>query len=228
MALSLVILATAIPGLRERVPWGSLPSWVNIVALGMILLDYALLPVLERLVQERDQYRLGRRGEEAVVKELQQHLDGEWTLFRNFVLPGKQADIDGVLVGPSGVYALEIKSYRGRFRNRGDQWWWGRYRPGWRRLTANPSRQAKANASRLNEYLHDAIGEKIWVEARVVWVGPGTLHIQRPAVYIWFLAKMATYAAELLKSPPKPQSLIRRVWEVLMEVVQDEGRKQDA
>lgn len=206
----------------------SLPSWVGGAALGMILLDYALLPLLERLLQERDQYRQGLHGEEATVKALEQRLDGKWTLFRNVVLPGNRSDIDGVLVGPAGVYALEIKSYNGRFKNQGDQWWWHRYQPGWQRLSDNPSHQAKANATHLGEYLHQAIGEKVWVEPRVVWAGPGKLHIQgKPAVYIWFLDNMAAYSDELVRLPARRVGAMQRVREALLSVVGDGNRRQD-
>jgi hypothetical protein len=228
LLLSFGTLAVAIIGLGHHVAVASFPLWLNGVALGMILLDYALLPLLEHLVQERDHYRQGRQGEEAAVEALRHHLDGRWTLFRNIVLPGKQADMDAVLVGPSGVYALEIKSYRGRFRNRGDHWWWRRYRPSWHRLTANPSRQAKANAVRLSEYLQEVVGEKVWVEPRVVWVGPGKLYIQgRPAVYIWFLDNMATYTSELSRLPAKPNDQIRRIREALTKAVESEKRERD-
>ncbi len=128
LILSLGVIAAEITrrmGLAEV----RLPCWASGVALVMILSDYALLPLLERLLQERDQYHQGLRGEEATVKALQQHLDGGWTLFRNVVLPGDQSDIDGVLVGPTGVHVLEIKSYSGRFRNQGDEWLWRRYWP---------------------------------------------------------------------------------------------------
>lgn len=122
MILGVGVLALTIAGMVGTAPV-RLPSWAGGVALGTILLACVLLPLLEYLVQGRDQYRQGRRGEEAAVKALQQHLDGRWTLFRNVVLPGDRADIDGVLVGPAGVYALEIKSYSGRFKVRGDRWW---------------------------------------------------------------------------------------------------------
>lgn len=207
----------------------SLPSWANGVALVMILLDYALLPLLEHLLQERDQYRQGLRGEEATVKALQQHLDSRWTLFRNVVLPGNRSDIDGVLVGPAGVYVLEIKSYSGKFKNQGNQWWWRRYRPGWLQLSENPSRQATANAARLGEYLKQAVGEKVWVEPQVVWTGPGKLHIQgKPAVYVWFLDRIAGYADELVRSPARRADATQRVREALLGVVKAGKREQDA
>jgi len=222
LALSVGLIAVGLAqvvGLMEL----SLPIWVNGLGLAMILVDYALLPTLERLVEERDQYYQGRKGEEATVKALQRYLDGQWTLFRNVVLPGSQADIDAVLVGPPGVYALEIKSYNGRFQNRGEKWF-RRRGPAWRRLTKNPSRQAKANAARLAEYLSKTVGTKVWVEPRVVWAGPGKLIPDKPAVYIWFLDNMATYVAELAASPAKSEALIQQVREALMMLQLDKQR----
>lgn len=228
LILSLGVLAAEIThrmGLAEV----SLPFWANGVALVMILLDYALLPLLEHLLQGRDQYRQGLQGEGATVEALQQCLDSRWTLFRNVVLPGNRSDIDGVLVGSAGIYVLEIKSYSGRFKNQGDQWWWRRYQPGWRQLSDNPSHQATANAARLGEYLQQAIGQKAWVEPRVVWAGPGKLHIEgKPAVYIWFLDKMSVYAGELLRLPARRVDAMQRVLEALQGVVEAEKRGQDA
>ncbi len=205
----------------------SLPPWAGGAALAMILLDFALMPLLDRLVQERDQYRQGLEGEEATAKALQQYLDGRWTLFRNVVLPGDRADIDGVLVGPAGVFCLEIKSYSGRFRNRGYQWWWRRHQPAWQRLSSNPSRQAKANAARLSEYLQKAIGQKEWVKPRVVWVGPGKLDYHKPAVYIWSLEEMATHMDELNRLPAGRGNAMQRVRGALAEVMGAEGKGQD-
>ncbi len=127
LGLMLIGLGLAqITGLTEL----KLPTWVGGLGLAMLLVVYILLRGIERLIEERDQYYLGRKGEEKTVKALQRHLDGRWTLFRNVVLPGSQADIDAVLVGPRGVYVLEIKSYRERFRNRGEEWMRG-YGPDW-------------------------------------------------------------------------------------------------
>jgi hypothetical protein len=227
LILSLGIVALAIPRLAH-IAGLNLPSWASGVAFGMLLLALALLPLVERLVQERDRYDQGRRGEDATAQALQQHLDGRWTLFRNVLLPGHQADIDAVLVGPPGVYALEIKSFRGRYRNRGDQWWRRGYQPGWRRLAKSPSRRVKASAASLSEYLHRKTGDKVWVEPRVVWVGPGKLDIQgKPAVYVWFLDNLATYVADLVKAPAKPKDVMGQIWKALMEAAHTVGKGRD-
>jgi preprotein translocase subunit Sss1 len=55
----------------------------------------------------------GLAGEESVATELRR-LDDKWVLFSGVVLPGMPGDIDHVLVGPSGLFALEVKNWSGR------------------------------------------------------------------------------------------------------------------
>lgn len=64
------------------------------------LLDWSL----NRLQDKVEDYRRGQDGEDRVVDVARQSLDGNWTLFRNVTLPGRnKADIDAVLIGPPGV-----------------------------------------------------------------------------------------------------------------------------
>lgn len=55
----------------------------------------------------------GREGEERVVNSLVNSLGAGWYIFRNFVLPTENEDIDVVLVGPGGIYAIEVDNYSG-------------------------------------------------------------------------------------------------------------------
>ena len=54
-------------------------------------------------------FEQGREGEERVVNSLVNSLGQGWYIFRNFVLPTKEDDIDVVLVGPGGIYAIEVR-----------------------------------------------------------------------------------------------------------------------
>lgn len=55
----------------------------------------------------------GREGEERVVSSLVNSLGAGWHIFRNFVLPTENEDIDVVLVGPGGIYTIEVDNYSG-------------------------------------------------------------------------------------------------------------------
>ena len=92
-------------------------------------------------------------------------------------------------------------------------------------MTRSPSKQAKANAASLSEYLRESTGEKIWVEPRVVWVGPGALRIEgRPGAYVWFLNRMGIYADELAKSAVRPVNTVQKIDDALRRAVSAESK----
>jgi len=151
------------------------------------LLDVAFT----KMDRQIENYRQGQEGEDRVVDVMRQSLDGNWALFRNVTLPGRsRGDIDAVLVGPSGVWALEIKTLAGEYRNTGEHW---EYRAGnrWTLLKRSPSRQAQNNAARLSSFLK-ADGIRQWVTAAVVWADPESpLSVEHPMVAVWTMDRLS-------------------------------------
>lgn len=70
----------------------------------------------------------GLAGEQAVARELQS-LDDHWVLCSGVVLEGTMGDIDHVLIGPPGVYAIEVKNWSGKIEYSDDTSTWTRYKP---------------------------------------------------------------------------------------------------
>ncbi len=141
--------------------------------------------VFKRVEARIENYQKGQAGEDRVVEALRQNLDGRWTLWRNVTLPGRnKADIDAVLVGPPGVWVLEIKTFTGEYRNVGEHW---EFRSGnrWSLLKSSPSRQAQDNAARLASFLKaDRITQ--WIAPVVVWANPESpLTVENPMVAAW-------------------------------------------
>ena len=112
-------------------------------------------------------HRLGFKGERVVAEELNQLLSRGYMVFHD--IPFDDFNIDHVVVGRCGVYAIETKTRRKRGdiagtakatvtfdgerlvfpRNQGESW----------------LRQAKRSARSLAEWLSSATGEKVWVQA---------------------------------------------------------------
>jgi uncharacterized integral membrane protein len=166
-----------------------------VIVLALFVGAIWLLPLLlDRFMKSLDKrienYRKGGEGEDRVEIALRQALDGRWALFRNVVLPGrKKTDIDGVLVGPPGVWALEVKTLDGEYRNIGDEW---DYRAGnqWKPAKAKPSWQADKNAIALKNLLA-ADGIKLYVHGAVVWANPDSrLTVENPSVAVWELDRL--------------------------------------
>jgi hypothetical protein len=57
-----------------------------------------------------------------VIAFLERGLDRGYTLLRNFTLPGTQATIPMILVGPPGIYVLYVTNLGGVYRAKGDEW----------------------------------------------------------------------------------------------------------
>ena len=154
---------------------------------------FSFLPnqIEKRFEKQIEAYRLGEKGEERVVQQVIQVLDGNWALFQNINLPGRnKADLDIVLVGPPGVWALEVKNYSGEYRNIGDRW---EYRSGkiWKKASSNPSQQALQGAVRLANFLKvDRLN--IFVNPVVVWVSENSdLQIENPYVAVWLFDRLS-------------------------------------
>lgn len=187
-----------------QISWG----W-SVIGLALLLGAWFITPHMERRVEELDNYRQGQRGEQRVAAGLQRALKAPWVLFRNVVLPGQQADIDAVLVGPQGLYVLEIKALTGYYRNFGERWQ-RRYTLFWRDLSRNPSRQARRNAQQLHDYLQ-ACGVEIWVEPRVVWASRSKLWLKQPAVPVWQITQSRFIGADLMKGKPLDEATRQQI-----------------
>ena len=146
--------------------------------------------VFNRIDRRIEAYRRGEEGEEKVVEKARRALDGKWSLFRNVVLPGRRrADLDIVLVGPPGVWTLEVKTLAGKYKNVGDAWG---YRAGnrWKRMRKNPTRQARNGAIALAEFLR-ADGIKTYVSAAVAWANEdGHISVEDPIVPVWTIDRL--------------------------------------
>jgi hypothetical protein len=190
VAVALLLLGSAVLGaFYSLYLWAFKPdanslAW-GVAGLALVLSAFPLGDLAGRHADEYRNYARGLEGEERLVALLREQLDGRWTLFRNVVPPDDKGDVDGVLVGPRGVFALEVKAYTSRTRNTREKWQYRRYGR-WHRLSGHPGRQAKGNARRVGDHLR-AQGIDVWVEPRVVWAGPGKLSFYKPAVRIWQL-----------------------------------------
>jgi hypothetical protein len=168
-------------------PSGLLSVAAALVILLLVFLMLVFIPdqIGKRLDKQIELFRLGEEGEERTVQMIVQVLDGSWSLFRNVSLPGRnKGDLDIVLVGPPGVWVLEVKNLRGDYRNIGETW---EYRQGgkWKTAFVKPSRQAKDNASRLGDFLR-ADHLKTWVNTAVVWANEGSpLFVENPSASVW-------------------------------------------
>jgi hypothetical protein len=56
-------------------------------------------------------YRMGCNGENQVAEQLGTALDHGWTIYRNLQLPERRDDLDLLLFGLGGVWAVQVKTF---------------------------------------------------------------------------------------------------------------------
>jgi hypothetical protein len=164
--------------------------FVAAVLIGLVMLattfwifTLSMNALLSRLGEKLLSYRKGQEGENSIFETMLTTLDGDWSLFRNVVLPGKKTDLDLILVGPPGIWTLEVKNFSGEYRNTTEHW---EYRAGnrWKVMKKNPTRQAQHNARQLFALLK-RYGVKR-VEPIVVWANPESpITTTNAAVPVW-------------------------------------------
>jgi hypothetical protein len=133
--------------LLKKARWYSLLSVLSVflVAVAAVAVHYSALlclPVVWYCYGKWRSYQKGLLGERSIMKILSS-LDDSYTVFNDVTLPGTGGNIDHVLVGTRGVFAIETKNYSGCIACTGDEW---ARKKGerWVMMNRSPSKQMKA------------------------------------------------------------------------------------
>jgi hypothetical protein len=131
-----------------------------------------LLPGAPSDLEEK--LRAGIAGEELVASELGDVLGDEWTLVRGY--RNRRGEIDELLLGPPGLFAIEIKTLNATVHVDGDRWRADKYdnygnlveqRVIADRKGRSPSVQLNEPADALERFLH-ARGQPVTIQRLVV------------------------------------------------------------
>lgn len=138
----------------------------------LVVISYFLLKLL-RLLSKRRIFRLGYQGEVAVGQELNQYMSDGYKVYHDF--PADNFNIDHIVVGPSGVLAVETKTRStGTTKDRRADavvTYDGRMLHFPKGSDHNTIDQAKRQAEWLSAWLTSAVGEPVDVRAIVAIPG---------------------------------------------------------
>jgi len=151
-----------------------------------------------------EKIRAGIAGEQLVAAELGRALADDWTLLRGY--RNRRGEIDHLLLGPGGLFAIEVKNINATVSVDGDRWRADKYDNYGnlveQRLIADrrgrsPSEQLNDSAAELERFLHER-GQRVTVERVVVLthrrsrLGPSrhpTVHVGTSTDYVLSLAR---------------------------------------
>lgn len=155
----------------ERIRFDGTMVFVGLLILGG--LSWSLWKTL-KILRTATITRRGFEGELATAQLLTPLLADGWQLFHD--LPMKRGNIDHVLVGPTGVYAVETKYRSKRLSLKGKEGAQAEYDGSAIRFAGGatehlPVQQAQAVANELSKWLHGKVGEPVSVQPVVALPG---------------------------------------------------------
>ena len=121
-----------------------------------------------------ERIKAGIAGEQLVAAELGRALSDEWTLLRGY--RNRRGEIDHLLLGPRGLFAIEVKNINATVHVDGDRWHADKYdnygnlveqRPIEDRKGRSPSEQLNESATELERFLRQR-GQHATVQRVVV------------------------------------------------------------
>jgi len=146
----------------------------------------------------------GMAGEQLVAIELGEVLDDEWLLFRGY--RNRRGEIDHLLLGPRGVFAIEVKYHNATVYISGDDWRfekfdrWGNKVEAGRvadRTGRSPSVQLNEPADELEEFLRSR-GQQVSITRVVILNHPRSrIGGQRKATV--YLATSSGHVVDLVR-----------------------------
>ena len=143
-----------------------------------------------------EKIRAGMAGEQQVAAELSRALADDWTLLRGY--RNRRGEIDHLLLGPQGLFAIEVKNINATVHIDGDRWRADKYdnygnlveqRPITDRGGRSPSQQLNEPADELERFLRER-GQRVTVQRVVLLthrrsrLGPTKSQTKNPTVNV--------------------------------------------
>jgi hypothetical protein len=129
--------------------------------------------LISTLIVDKNKITAGIAGEKIVSEFFMRALDKRWTVIEGFL--GGKGEIDFILIGPLGVFAIEVKSHNGVVSCNGDEW--TLTRPNGERLALkdnggrSPSQQITETATWLENELRK-VGHEVRIPKAIILAHP--------------------------------------------------------
>lgn len=123
----------------------------------IIIVIFKLIDQKEwQLISLAGKYRQGLEGE-ALIRKALTNLPDSYTVIQDVMIPGTKSNIDFVVVGVNGIFAIEVKSHKGVITYDGKRL----LRDGFR-LKSNFLWQTRTESSSLTEYLQANVDRSLY------------------------------------------------------------------
>jgi hypothetical protein len=115
-------------GIGAAVLTSPLPSVARLMA-SLVVVGAVAWRLRFRASTEASAWRQGARGERRTARRLRRLERRGYVAFHDLAMPGSHANIDHLLIGPSGAFVLDSKQYTGRVQQTPDGHVWHNHYP---------------------------------------------------------------------------------------------------
>ena len=171
-------------------------------------------------------YQKGMMGEASVADALKK-LDDSYSVINDLVLKGRSGNIDHIILGPNGIFAVETKSLRGEIGCNGDEWTRRAQGSSSAINLESPSLQVKRNAAAIGQLLHSTVsgdigrGKNLFVDGIVVFTDPKAhLKLKSPTVPVMKLVDLCDYLVHFRSDDRYSSKELEAIAKVLLDHAQ--------
>ena len=158
---------------------------LNQVALIVLLVIFPLLVVsyllYKKIDNKAENFWQGLKGEDTIANVLKT-LSNQYGIYADVKIKPDSGNIDFVVIGPTGLFAIEVKSHRGFIGFNGSEL----VRNG-KKFEKNFLKQSKFEAGFLHDYLWERLKTEVFVKPILVFSGRVKMHFglnQVSGVYV--------------------------------------------
>lgn len=124
--LAIIVAASLIAGVIAELFLGK----IGLKGYGWLIALVVAMGLSEPLLDARNRIKAWKKGaevEESTEKFLRK-LPADFVVMHDLAIPGSKANIDHLVVGPTGVFVVDSKNYRGKItENKAGELWSGKY-----------------------------------------------------------------------------------------------------
>jgi hypothetical protein len=179
--LTLIVLIFLVYSYFRINVFGKSGSLLGVVIIAAVYASIFLLAKRrgEKYLSDSGDFKRGRTAEYEICEYLQQLLPNEYFIFRNIRLGKFSGDIDLIILGPTGILAIDVKSHCGEITFDGEN-----LLGNGREFEKNILGQILKNVYDLRDFLKLKTGKEYFINPAIVFPSDGaTMHFGLNSVY---------------------------------------------
>ena len=165
----------------------------------LFILGFLYYPLNNKIVNKLDRIddklfnniknaELGIKGERLVFSELGKVLPAGYTLYKNYIIPGRKFDIDALIVGSKGIIIFEVKNLSNNLEIFDNRIFYNIDGQGFPMpINIDPRLEVDEHCQKLKQFLYKHNVKDLTINKAVVFTKNGSIHINSKKTWIYII-----------------------------------------